>query len=127
VSRADRAAPGKRAGQDQPYPLSNGFLTTFFAGRTLRGLVGSPLPGQADLAARGRRGDDSLHRGSQSAAETGRESPEKVSLRERGVEHKPELEVEFGEAAQRIRKVASEWQVGLIVLARILRRSVNAN
>ena len=33
------------------------------------------------------------------------------------LELNPELEVEFGEAAQKIRKVASEWQAGLIVLA----------
>ncbi len=33
------------------------------------------------------------------------------------LEIKPELAVEFGEAAQRIRKVAAEWQAGLIVLA----------
>jgi nucleotide-binding universal stress UspA family protein len=33
------------------------------------------------------------------------------------LELKPELAVEFGEPAQRIRKVASEWQVELIVLA----------
>jgi nucleotide-binding universal stress UspA family protein len=31
-------------------------------------------------------------------------------------EFKPELEIEFGEPAQRIRKVAAEWQAGLIVM-----------
>jgi len=33
------------------------------------------------------------------------------------LELKPELAVEFGEPARRIRKVAAEWQAGLIVLA----------
>ena len=38
-------------------------------------------------------------------------------LKKVDLEVKPELAVEFGEPAQRIRKVAAEWQAGLIVLA----------
>lgn len=38
-------------------------------------------------------------------------------LRRVVLEHKPVLEVEFGEPARKIRKVAAEWQANLIVLA----------
>ena len=38
-------------------------------------------------------------------------------LRDVDLEVKPELTVEFGEAAERIRKAAAEWQAGLIVFA----------
>ena len=43
------------------------------------------------------------------------------------LELKPELEVEFGDAAQRIYRVASQWQAGLIVLAVRLAKPASAH
>jgi nucleotide-binding universal stress UspA family protein len=43
------------------------------------------------------------------------------------LELKPELEVEFGDAAQKIYKVASQWQAGLIVLAVRLAKPASAH